>query len=544
MFFKAIPTFNFSEENIKSHAYNVKKLSEWLYFKDCHLGLSHCAEITAIAFGFKTQQDLKLHLGKNSFCSLNISETITTDIEKALQKFCPPLKVLSQKESEEPYSESFFLKAFHKNDENKPLTTLEKVKIFWKDWHLKFALFLSKYFKEVHTKFNFFEPLNLISSGGIKDNGLALGNGADETSTFLSIAIYNHIFTQYVGDYTHHTIVCNQERVLIDNDISTRQYYISKNLRNYLSDNQNDIGFIKNNIYDSSKPLFLSYDDINQKAVMNLILCKNYMVDNYYIPTLTEFGINGLAKELRVLPFDIKNYSDNFSFELPFLFEDNWKYKSDKQIIFTEKDFKKALLSNSFFLQKLKGINSIQDITESTVSEFLFPLKWNDQQLFDVTENSFKIKDVCKVEYVFLKQVGTPFYASLDGKNHKLQPVYELKVTSHVFCTLEISIIDSNIEINIFDIKTKLSQTLNNTPVEVRYLLKDFEDGNYHIFDNSFLYLKISGLEKRASFKRMLDKHLFLPIYKQLIQMEDKVGIYRVHHSHLLSTLRELPKEI
>lgn len=98
-----------------------------------------------------------------------------------------------------------------------------------------------------------------------------------------------------------------------------------------------------------------------------------------------------------------------------------------------------------------------------------------------------------------------------------------------MFATVEFSIVDSKIKIKFSDIKTKLSSVLQSIPVKVNFLVRDCETQKYYSFENGNLHLKISGLGKRATFKKMLDQHLYLQPYKQLIQKEDCLEIYQCH---------------
>lgn len=530
MFFNAIPTLHFSDENVKTHALNIKKLSEWLAFKECHLGLSHCNELTAIAFGFKTLQDLKQHLTTAEFISLELSKNIIKDLELALQKFCPPLAIMTMKDEEsEPFTRILQESLKTESGYEEVETPLQQCQEFWKNWHSKFAVFLSKYFHEVHGNFNFFESLELISLSKSGGDSLALGFGADDCTTFLNIAIFNHLNSQYVGDYDHYHTFSKKE-IIFDNDVEKRQYVISNGLHQYLSDNHRNINFIEANLYDSNKPLFTHYDTNTQQAVLNLILCKNLIVDQQYVPTSIHSGMNAYADEMRTLAFDINREENQYSFELPYLYDGEWlnTFNSDP-VVFTESDFKKAALSHSYLLQKLKGYTSDLDATCSTLAELIFAIKWGDGKVFDVTETSFKMKDAFRVQYVFNKEVGTPFISPIGNKIERLQAMYELIITSYVFATVEFSIFDSKIKIKFSDIKTKLSSVLQSIPVKVNFLVRNCENQKYYSFENGSLHLKISGLEKRATFKKMLDQHLYLQPYKQLIQKEDCLEIYQCH---------------
>lgn len=530
MFFNAIPTFHFSDENVKTHALNVKKLSEWLTFKECHLGLSHCNELTAIAFGFKTLQDLKEHLTTAEFISLELSKDIIKDLELALKKFCPPLAIMTMKDEEpEPFTRILQESLKTESGFEEVETPLQQCQEFWKNWHSKFAVFLSKYFHEVHRNFKFFESLELISLSKLGGDSLALGNGADDYTTFLNIVIFNHLNSQYVGDYDHyHTF--SEKEVIFDNDVQKRQYVISSGLHQYLSDNHSNINFIRENLHDSNKPLFTQYDKNTQQAVLNLILCKKYMVDDHYVPTFVHDGMKAYRDEMRSLSFDIKGEANQFSFALPYIYDGEWLNNLDtKPVVFTESDLRLAILDNSFLLQNLKGYTSNFDATRSSLAEFIFPMKWNDEIVFDVTETSFKMKDVFRVQYAFKKDIGTPFISRIGNKLENLQAVYELIISSHVYATVEFSIVDSKIKIKFSDIKTKLSPILQNIPVKVHFLVRNCETQKYYTYENGNLHLKISGLEKRASFKKMLDQHLYLQPYKQLIQKEDCLEIYQCH---------------
>lgn len=73
-------------------------------------------------------------------------------------------------------------------------------------------------------------------------------------------------------------------------------------------------------------------------------------------------------------------------------------------------------------------------------------MKWNDEIVFDVTETSFKMKDVFRVKYAFKKDIGTPFISRIGNKLENLQAVYELIISSHVYATVEFSIVDSKIK--------------------------------------------------------------------------------------------------
>lgn len=530
MFFNALPTFHFSDENVKTHALNVKKLSEWLTFKECHLGLSHCNELTAIAFGFKTLHDLKVHLTTAEFISLELSKDIIQDIELALKKFCPPLAIMTM-EDEEDELYSGVLKGIIEAElgDKEKESPLQQCQAFWKNWHSKFAVFLSKYFHEVHGNFKFFESLELISLSKIEGNSLALGNGADDHTTFLNIAIFNHLNSQYIGDYDHYYTFSDKE-VIFDNDVEKRQYVISKGLHQYLADNHKNIDFIEANLYDTNKPLFTHYDINTQEAILNLILCKERIVNQHYVPTFVHGGMKAYRDNIRSFTFDIKGEENQFSFALPYIYDGEWLNNHDtKPVVFTESDLRLAILDNSFLLQKLQGYSSNFDATCSSLAEFLFPMKWNDEIVFDVTETSFKIKDVFRVQYAFNKDIGIPFISRIGNKLENLQTVYELIISSHVYATVEFSIVDSKIKIKFSDIKTKLSPLVRNIPVKVHFLLRNCQNQKYYSFNNSNLHLKISGLEKRASLKKMLDKHLYLHPYKQLLQKEECLEIYQCH---------------
>lgn len=533
MFFNAIPTFDFSDENVKTHALNIKKLSEWLSFKECHLCLSHCNELTAIAFGFKTLQDLKQHLNNAEFTSLKLSSNFIKDIELALKKFCPSLPFMElEDEGLELYSGTFdeiIQKELHDSGLETPLRQCQK---YWGNWHSKFAIFLGKYFHEAHGNFEFLESLKLIAISNLGSDALALGNGGDQSTTFLNIAIFNHLYSQYVGDFAHY-FTFNDKEVIYDNDVKKRRYFISNGLHDYLSKKENNIKFIKENLYDSNQPLFEYYDKNNQQAVLNLILCKEYIVDNHYVPTDVSNDIYTLRDKMRNITFDVKD--NQFSFVLPYIYDGGWISCLDYESIeFNESDFKIAALSNSYLLEKLKGFSSNRDITCSTMAEFIFPMKLENSSVFDVTDTSFKMKDTFRVQYVFNKDVGKPFQSWIENKLNTLQAVYELIITSYVFATVEFSIIDSKITIKFSDVKTKLSPILQSNPVEVHFLGRNCSTNKYYAYDDGKLHLKISGLEKRASFKKMLDKHIYLQPYKQLIQKENCLEIYQCHQTAYL----------
>ena len=201
MFFNAIPTFHFSDENVKTHALNVKKLSEWLTFKECHLGLSHCNELTAIAFGFKTLQDLKEHLTTAEFISLELSKDIIKDLELALKKFCPPLAIMTRKDEEpEPFTRILQESLKTESGYEEVETPLHQCQEFWKNWHSKFAVFLSKYFHEVHGHFKFFESLELISlSYGIALEYMLLKEDLKKYIQIISMKYFMKILILYMN---------------------------------------------------------------------------------------------------------------------------------------------------------------------------------------------------------------------------------------------------------------------------------------------------------------------------------------------------------
>lgn len=527
MFFNAIPKFNFSSENIASHALNIKLLSEWISFKECHLGLSHCREITAIAFGFKTLQELNEHLKFNDLSSLSISDTLEHDITQALIKHSKPLHFMSLEDDDVQDVYSRMLSVHEKDEEHE--TELQKCKNYWQHWHEYFAKFIGKYFKETHGNFEFFESLELISSNCLNKNKLALGNGANSNFSFFEIALYNHLHTQYVGDYQHCRTVKNK-LVLYDNHLQIREYYISSKLYDYLNKNYQKIDFLKSNLADENESLFIEYSHETNLAKLNLILCKTYTGHNYYCPTNITGDVIDWANEFKAFTFNLDSYKESFSLTLPRYDDCNFMNQMRlNEIVLDQNDFVLGEVSFAHVLQKLREHGRYSYISDHHISEYWFDLKDEDKDFFDVTNNSFKVKDTFKVKYLFNKAISTPQHHLVNGEIAYLQHYIDFLITSHVYATVEISIVDSKIKIDFQNIKTKLSKVFDDAPVHVKLYAENIKTGETHLYKNEDLNLRISGLQNRKTFKKMIDNHLYIGPYKQKIL---KDGIADIFHCH------------
>lgn len=537
MFFNSIPKFNFSSETIASHALNIKLLSEWISFKECHLGLSHCRELTAIAFGFKTLHELNEYLTINDISSLRLSDTLEHDLTQALIKFSKTLPFMTLKDEDMDCSAFRILSAFSSEDKESE-SDLKKCQNFWQHWHEYFAKFIGKYFKETHCNFDFFGSLELISSNCLNKNSLALGNGANSNFSFLDIAIYNHLHTQYVGNFNHYKIVYNDKTVLYDDHLKIREYYISSKLHDYLIKNYLEINFLKSNLAEEDQSLFFEYNHETNLAKLNLILCKNYTGHNYYCPTNFRGDMVGLGDGFKSFTFNLDSYNEPFSLTLPRYDECNFMNQMGlNEIVLDQNDFVLGEVSYAHVLQKLREHGRYNNISDHDLSEYWFDLKDGDKEFFDVTHNSFKVKDTFKVQYLFNKAISDPAHHLVNGELTYLQHYIDFLITSHVYATVEISFVDSKIKIGFQNIKTKLSKVFNDAPVQMKLYAKNITTGDTHIYTNEDLNMRISGLQNRKTFKKMIDSHLYIGPYKQNIL---KDGIADIFHCHQTAKIEAL----
>lgn len=529
MFFDAIPRFTFNEENIQSHALNIKKLSEWIGFKECHLGLSRCRELTAIAFGFKTEADLRKHLDSVKFESLSLSETIEADLADAIQRFAVPIGFMSLTDEiiKEHYG-SFQIDALVEKEADSDLKICQD---FWRDWHRYFAIFLTKYFKETHNNFSWFDSLGFIALTCDYENDLVLSYSQNPKLSFLEIILFNHLITQYVGDYAN--LEGYTKHTLYDNHVDVRTYIISESLCEYLNQNYQNIPFLMNNLHDSKRGLVTEYDPKNQKAKLNLMLCKSHLGEARHCPVnyIGGWGFGLDRPELRSMEFGLGDYLKGFQFTLPFLEDSGFMNQLDllEGVTFTQDDFVGAKVGFSFLLQKLLEHSSFGGITNTSAAEFLFDIKWHDGDYFDVTENSFKSNEVFKADYSFQKCIGEPVHQLNNGYVELLQPIMKVTVSSHVYATVEISIKDSKISIDFKDVKTKLASVLGRTPVKLNVYSIGLDTKNIIKYKDESKKLMISALHSRSSFKKMLDAHIFIGPYKQFIMKNYLAHIYMSH---------------
>jgi hypothetical protein len=540
MFFNVISTFQFNTETVQSHALNIKKLSEWITIEECHLGLSHCREITAIAFGFKTAQDLKEFLKESNLSILAISPTIESDLASAIQKFSKPIPFMSMKDEDIKDDYAKMLSAFSKNEEEKD-SDLVKCQKFWCDWHIRFAKFLTKYFKETHGRFEWFDSLELIDLNCTCGNSVALCYGDEPEFTFLNLAIFNHLYTQYAGDCGNY--IQGNKEVLFDNNVQDRIYIVSENLLTYIKDNWESIAFLKENTYDLNQPHILEYDVETKQAKLNLFLCKSRLGVNFYCP-INYKGFNfGIAEgTYKSFLFNANDYGKPFSFTLPYADDSNFmrRLELNQGVVFTENDFVCAEISKSFAIQKLLEHHGHSFVTNGQFSELIFDLRWDKKDFFDVTQNSFKLNETFTAHYLFSKPLKKPALHEIEGRIERLQPILEVLIESRVYATLEISIKDSKISIELSNIKTKLSRFGQNIPVDVKFHTRNVDTDKTYGYSGEGMKYMVSALTNRNSFKKMLDAHLYIGPYKQFILKHLVADISRTHQR---TTLVSLAKE-
>lgn len=541
MFFNAISTFQFKTETVQTHALNIKKLSEWISIPECHLGLSQCRELTAIAFGFKTAQDLKEFLGELELSKLTISSTIEADLAQAIQKFCNPIPFMSLSDKDIPVDFLSSFSALACPEDVQEDSSLVKCQKFWADWHLKFAKFLTKYFKETHGKFDWFNRLELIDLNCTNQNKLVLCYGDEPEYTFLNLAIFNHLYTQYAGDYGNYIIGLNDHKIF-DHNVQDRIYILSAELLTYIQEHWDTIAFLKQNIFDINQPHVLAYDAETKQAKLNLMLCKSYLVLNYYCPTNYKgfnYGIQeGVYKSFL---FNTNSYEKPFSFTIPY--DDNVNFMNQLQLYqglqITEDDFVAAELHKSFAIQKILEHDKSAHITNGNFSEHIFDLPWQKKMLFDVTDNSFKINETFSCDYLFRKSLARPLLHDLDGRLERLEPFLEVQIGCRVYATLEVTIKDSKISIELSNIKTKLSKFGYNTPVSIVFYTKNVDTGQIYTYKDERMEYTVSALKNRNSFKKMLDAHVFIGPYKQYFLKHLVADIYRTHQHTRLQSLSD-----
>lgn len=539
MFFNAIPTFEFDAETVQSHALNIKKLSEWISIHECHLGLSHCRELTAIAFGFKTAQDLKEFGSESNLSALAISPTIENDLAQAIQRFSKPIPFMSMKDDEVEDNYLKLLSAFNKNEEEKD-SELVKCQKFWCDWHVRFAKFLTKYFKETHGRFEWFDALELINLNCARGNAMALCYGDEPEYTFLNLIIFNHLYTQYTGDYGNF-IRGLSEKILFDNNVQDRVYIVSEELLTYIQTNWENIPFLKENTFDPNQSNIIEYDVSTKQAKLNLILCKSRLVLNYYCPTNYKgFNFGLLDGELKSFLFTTDGYRKPFSFTIPFDDSSNFMCQLElfDGVVITQDDFSAASVSRSFAIQRLLESDGHHLVTQGTMADFLFDIKWDQLEFFDVTPNSFKLNETFTTTYVFRKPLGKPTLHVIDGNVERLQPLLEVVVKSRVYGTLEVSVKDSKVSIELSNIKTKLSRFGNDIPVDINFYTQNVDTNSVYTYRDEGMKYMVSALKDRSSFKKMLDAHLYVGPYKQFILKNLIADIYRSHQNETLLALK------
>lgn len=538
MFFNAISTFQFNAETVQSHALNIKKLSEWISIDECHLGLSHCRELTAIAFGFKTAQDLKEFGSESNLSALAISPTIENDLAQAIQRFSKPIPFMSMKDEEVENTYSKLLSILRSDEEDKD-SDLVKCQKFWCDWHVRFAKFLTKYFKETHGRFEWFNALELINLNCARGNAMALCYGDEPEYTFLNLTIFNHLYTQYTGDMGNF-IRGGSEKILFDNNVQDRVYIVSEELLTYIQANWGNISFLKENTFDPNQSNIIEYDASTKQAKLNLILCKSRLVLNYYCPINfkgSNFGV--LNGELESFLFNTDGYGKPFSFTVPY--DDNSNFMRQLEllegVVVTQDDFFVAGVSRSFAIQRLLENDGHHIVTQGTMADFLFDIKWDQLEFFDVTPNSFKLNETFTADYVFRKPLGKPTLHVIDGNVERLQPLLEVVVKSRVYGTLEVSVKDSKISIDLSNIKTKLSRFGHDIPVDINFYTQNVDTNRVYTYRDEGVQYMVSALKDRSSFKKMLDAHVYLGPYKQFMLKHLVGDIYRSHQNTTLLAL-------
>jgi len=543
MFFNAISTFQFNAETVQSHALNIKKLSEWITIEECHLGLSHCRELTAIAFGFKTAQDLKEFLKESNLSTLAISPTIESDLASAIQKFSKTIPFMLMKDEDIKDNYARMLSALSKDEKDKDSDLVECQK-FWCDWHARFAKFLTKYFKETHGRFEWFNSLELIDLNCTCGNSVALCYGDEPEYTFLNLAIFNHLYTQYAGNYGNY--IQGNKEVLFDKNVQDRIYIVSSNLLTYIKDNWESIAFLKENTHDLNKPHILEYDAKSKQAKLNLFLCKSRLGVNFYCPTQYRgfnFGITeGTYKSFL---FNANDYGKPFSFTLPYTDSSNFmrQLELNQGVVFTEDDFVGAEISKSFAIQKLLEHDGHCFVTNGQFSEQIFDLRWEQKNYFDVTPNSFKLNETFTADYLFRKFLTKPTLHEIEGRIERLQPFLEVVIKSRVYATLQVSIKDSKLSIELSNIKTKLSKFSNTIPVDVEFSTRNVDTDKIYGYTNEGMKYMVSALTNRNSLKKMLDAHLYIGPYKQFILKHLVADISRTHQHTTLLSLAEAKAE-
>lgn len=537
MFFNAISTFQFNTETVQSHALNIKKLSEWISIEECHLGLSHCRELTAIAFGFKTAEDLKIALKESELSTLSVSPTIRSDLASAIQKFSKPIPFMSMKDEDIKDHYAELITAFCK-DEEKRDSDLVKCQKFWGDWHVRFADFISKYFEETHGRFEWFNNLELINENCACKNMPVVRYGDFSDYTFLNLAIYNHLYTQYTGDYGNY--IQGGKQVLYDEHVKVRVYVISSVLLDYIKDNWENIYFLKENTYDAEQPKILEYNPDSKQAKLNVFFCKKGFRLSFYCPTNYKSYDFGIAQaQYKSFLFNTTSYDKNYSFILPFQERSNFMNQLELHdgIEFTENDFVGAEVSKSFAIQKILENHSHKYISEGQFSDQIFDLKWDRKECFDVTPNSFKLNETFTVDYLFRKALRKPEYQEIDDRIERLEPVLELMVKSRVYATVEFCMNDGKLGIKLSDVKTKLSRFGRTIPVETAFYTRNVVTDRIYGYSNEGMKFMISVLENRSSFKKMLDAQLYIGPYKQFMLKHLVADIYRSHQKEILLAL-------
>lgn len=538
MFFNAISTFQFNTETVQSHALNIKKLSEWISIEECHLGLSHCRELTAIAFGFKTAQDLENCLSKSDFSALTISASIENDLAQAIQRFAKtiPFMLLKDEDLKDDYSKLLSALSFGEEDTDSDLVKCQK---FWSDWHVRFAKFLAKYFNETHGRFEWLNTLELINQNCTKLNSIVLCYGDEPEFTFLNLAIFNHLNTQYVGDKGNY--IRGIDKVCFDNDVQDRVYILSRNLVTYIQDNWGSISFLKENTYDLNLPSVIEYCEETKQAKLNLFLCKKGLVVNHFCPINYE-GFNFGVSEggYKSFLFNINGYEKPFSFTIPYDFQSNFMSQLELRegVVVTQDDFFCAGISRSFAIQKILENHGHNFVTNGSASEFIFDIKWDEKNFFDVTPYSFKLNETFTADYVFRKPLGKPTLHVMEGGVERLQPTLEVVVKSRVYGILEVSVKDSKISIELSNIKTKLSRFRYDIPVDIKFYTENVDTGRVYTYRDEGMQWMVSSLKNRNSFKKMLDAHLYVGPYKQFILKNLIADIYRSHQNETLLALK------
>lgn len=538
MFFQAISKFQFNVENVQSHALNIKKLSEWISIEECHLGLSHCRELTAIAFGFKTAEDLKDYLNTSSFSSLTISATVENDLAQAIQRFAKtiPFMLLKDEDIKGDYSSILSALSFDEKDKDSDLVKCQK---FWSDWYVRFAKFLAKYFNETHGQFEWFNTLELINQNCTRVNSIVLCYGDEPEFTFLNLAIFNHLNTQYLGNKGNY--LRGRDEVCYDNNVQDRVYILSSNLVTYIQDNWESISFLKENTYDLNLPNVIEYSDETKQAKLNLILCKSYLVVNRFCPIdYKGFNFGVLEGQHKSFLFNTNGYDRPFSFTLPYDFQSNFMRQLEltEGVVVTQDDFFCAGLSRSFAIQKILENHGHNLVTNGNFAEQLFDIAWEKKDFFDLTPNSFKLNETFTADYVFRKPLGKPTLHVIQGNVERLQPMLEVIVKSRVYGILEVNVNDSKISIELSNIKTKLSKFSHDIPVDIKFYTENIDTGRVYTYRDEGMQWMVSSLKNRNSFKKMLDAHLYVGPYKQYILKNLVADIYRSHQNETLLALK------